>query len=263
MMQYIKGNGGVVLCNLKFQENEAVPVNKEKKRTILATLLRNLKAPFAGGKTVIASASMLSYEPVDIHTKATAYKDDRGGFFGDKNHTFKGLPQGKQMFEGVQYEIYEMPTSPVPQVLMLGGQGVPGNLPRQITDIPVNAKADALFFLHAAKMGARMGADDIKQKRKFEMFKYVVNYADGQKLEVPIYSEIDIDNYVQADPKALPGGQLAWMSQYEGSKDYAVAYAKQWNNPRPDVEIKSVDMVGVDEGRGTGVLLSLTAAKVK
>ena len=32
LMQYVKGNGGVALCNLKFQENEAVPVNKEKKR---------------------------------------------------------------------------------------------------------------------------------------------------------------------------------------------------------------------------------------
>ena len=38
----------MVLCNLNLQENEAVPVNKTKKRTILATVLRNLKAPFAG-----------------------------------------------------------------------------------------------------------------------------------------------------------------------------------------------------------------------
>ena len=206
---------------------------------------------------------MLSYAPVDIHTKATAYKDDRGDFFGDKNRTFKGLPQGKQMFQGVQYEIYEMPTSPVPQVLMLGGSGVPGKLPREIKDIPVNTKADALFFLHAAKMGNRMNNEDRREKRKFAIFKYVINYADGQKVEVPVYSEIDIDNYVQQNPKPLPGGQLAWMRQYEGSDEYAVAYAKQWTNPRPDVEIKSVDMVGLDESRGTGVLLSLTAAKVK
>ena len=95
------------------------------------------------------------------------------------------------------------------------------------------------------------------------MFKYVVNYADGQKEEVPIYSEIDIENYVQQQPKAIPGAQIAWTRQFENSQDYAVAYAKQWNNPRPEVEIKSIDMVYIDESRGTPVLLALTAATMK
>jgi beta-galactosidase len=51
MLQYVKGRegkGSLILCNLNFQENEAVPVNKTKKRTILAVVLGNLKAPFAG-----------------------------------------------------------------------------------------------------------------------------------------------------------------------------------------------------------------------
>ena len=72
MLQYVKsrdGTGGVILCNLNFQEHEAVPVNKTKKRTILATVLRNLKAPFAG-RIVIAGANV-DYTPIDIHTKAT------------------------------------------------------------------------------------------------------------------------------------------------------------------------------------------------
>jgi hypothetical protein len=47
MVQYVKGNGGVVLCNLNFKETEAVPVNKTKKLAILATLLRNLNAPLS------------------------------------------------------------------------------------------------------------------------------------------------------------------------------------------------------------------------
>lgn len=44
LVEYKKGPGRVVLVNLNFQENEAVPVNKTKKRTILATVLRNLSA---------------------------------------------------------------------------------------------------------------------------------------------------------------------------------------------------------------------------
>ncbi len=180
MLQYVKGEahtGGVILCNLNFQENEAVPVNKTKKRTILAAVLRNLKAPFAG-KTIIAGAD-LDYTPIDIHTKANSYKDERG-FFGDNRRTFKGLPQGRQRFAGVDYEIYEMPTSPVPQVLILGGKGLPKDLPSQITEIPVGVKADALFFLHAARLDKRMNDRDRREQRQYVLFKYVVHYAGGR-----------------------------------------------------------------------------------
>ncbi len=259
IMHYPRGRGGVVLCNLRFQENEAVPANRIKKRTVLATVLRNLKAPFTGDVTFIAGTAA-DYRPIDIHTKATTYKDERG-FFGDKSRTFKGLPQGRQRLAGVDYDIYEMPTSPVPQVLMLGGSGLPKDLPMQITGIPVNTKADALFFLHAARVDQRMTAEDRRANRKSVMFKYVVNYADGQKEEVPITSEIDIDHYVQQHAKALPGAQLAWTAPYEGTQDRTAAYAKQWNNPRPDVEIQSVDMVAVDSARGIPVLLAMTAAQ--
>ncbi len=258
MMQYVKGSGGVVLCNLNFQENETVPINKTKKRTILATILRNLKASFAGGKTVIVGAN-LEFMPIDIYTKATTYKDEKG-WFGNHNRTFKGLPAGESKMGGVKFNIYEMPTSPTPQVLMLGGNGVPGNLPTQITGIPVNMKADALFFLHTAKIGNRLNDNDRRQKKTYVMFKYVVHYADGRQEEIPIRSEIDIENYVQKTPVPIPGAQTAWTAAYENSDEQAVAYSKQWNNPHPDVAITSVDMIPVDASRGTPVLLALTAA---
>ena len=261
MMQYVKGAGGVVLCNLNFQENEVVPLNKLKKRNILATVLRNLKASFAGGKTVIVGAN-LTYTPIDIHSKATTFKNERG-WFGDKNRTFAGLPAGDNKMSGVTFNLYEMATSPVPQVLMLGGSGIPGDLPAQITGIPVNMKSDALFFLHTARIGTRMNEKDRQEKKSFVMFKYVVNYADGQTAEVPIRSEIDIENFVQKIPATIPGAQTAWIRPYENSDEQAVAYAKQWNNPRPDVTINSVDMIPVDGSRGVPVLLALTAAQAE
>ena len=46
MMHYVRGSGGIILCNLKFQDREDVAVNAVKKRTILATVLGNLKARF-------------------------------------------------------------------------------------------------------------------------------------------------------------------------------------------------------------------------
>ena len=262
MVQYVKGNGSVVLCNLKFQENEAVPVNKNKKRTILATVLRNLHAPFSGGKTVIAGAN-LACTPIDIHTKATTYKDERG-WFGDKNRTLKALPPGEHEFAGVKFNVYEMPTSPVPQVLMLGANGVPGNLPAEITGIPIHAQADALFFLHTARLNRRMDDRERDEKKRFELCQYVVHYADGQTVAVPIYCEIDIDHFQQREPKALPGAAIAWSGKFDNSDESAVVYAKQWNNPRPGVEIASLDLVyGKDKDRGVPALLAVTAATAR
>ena len=261
MVHYKKGNGAVVLCNLNFQENEAVPVNRTKKRSILATVLRNLRAPFSGSKTVIAGGN-LNCTPIDIHTKATTYKDQRG-WFGDSKFTFKALPAGEHVFAGVTYNVYEMPTSPVPQVLMLGGDGVPGRLPEQILGIPIKTKADALFFLHTARINRRRNTRERDEKRQFELCRYVIHYGDGVTSEVPVYSEIDIDHYRQRDPQSIPGAQIAWTSKFDNSDENAVLYAKQWNNPRPETAIKSVDLVyGKDKDFGVPALIAITAATV-
>jgi beta-galactosidase len=258
MMQYPRGKGGLVLANLLFKDSEAVPLNANKKRTIFSTLLRNLQAPFGGGKTVIAGAG-LKYTPIDFHVQATQYRTERG-WFGDKNFTFNGLQTGNQRFAGVLYNIYDFPTSPVPTAIMLGGNGVPNNLPEEVKGVPVNTKADALFFLHTARMDNRRNDNELKENKKFEMARYVVNYADGQQEIVPVYAEIDIDDYRQKEPRAIPGAQIAWTKPWEGTEFTAVAYSKQWNNPRPNVEIKSIDMQYGPDRRGVPVLLALTAA---
>ena len=54
------------------------------------------------------------------------------------------------------------------------------------------------------------------------------------------------------------------MKPYEGTDISAVAYARQWDNPRPEVEILAVDLVpGADRGRGVLALIALTAATAK
>ncbi|HLK58434.1 MAG TPA: glycoside hydrolase family 2 TIM barrel-domain containing protein [Chthonomonadaceae bacterium] len=261
MVEYPRGQGGIVLCNLNFKESEEVSENLTKKRNILATLLRNLKAPFSGGATVIAGAN-LQYVPIDLSKQATQYRDERG-WFGDKAFTFKDLPTGRQTFAGVPFQVYDFPTSPVPTVVMLQGSGVPNTLPDAVHGIPVNRKADALFFLHTARMDARRNDQERREKKQYEMLRYVVTYADGQTANIPIYAETDIEDYRQQSPAAIPGAQIGWTKRYEGTDFSAVAYVKQWNNPRPDVTIRSVDMVYGDQKRGVPVLIALTAATSK
>ncbi len=258
MMEYPRGPGGIVLCNLLFKEKEEVPENAGKKRTIFAAVLRNLKAPFAEGKTVIAGAR-LNYQPVDLSKQANQFRGEKG-WFGDKKFTFKDLPTGKQTFAGVPFTVYDFPTSPVPTVVMLGGPGVPNKLAEQVRGIPVNRKADALFFLHAARIDRRRSADEVKKGQQFELFRYVVHYADGKTADVPVHAETDVEEYRQKAPAAIPGAQVAWVRPYEGTEQSAVAYAKQWNNPRPGVAIEAIDVVYGKGRYGVPAVLAIATA---
>jgi beta-galactosidase len=213
-----------------------------------------------GGYIVVGTK--VNYTPInfgDFQPKLTQYRTNRG-WFGDANRTFNALQQGNQKLGGVTFNIYDFATSPVPTAIMLGGEGIPNNPPQEVKDIPINKKADALFFLHTARIDQRRNNDELRDNKKFEMARYIVNYADGQNVTIPIYSEIDIEHYKQETPRAIPGAQTAWVSKYEGSNESAVAYMKQWNNPRPDVEIKSIDMTYGADKRGVPVLLAITAA---
>ena len=263
LVHYPSGPGGIVLANLLFKPSEEVPGNAERKRSALATILRNLNAPFASGKTIIAGAK-LDYAPVDLSKQANAFRTDRG-WFGDPSTTFKDLPTGRQVFAGVPFQVYDFPTSPVPTVVMLGGPGVPNNLPDAVRDIPVNRKAQALFFLQAARIDKRRDEGEIRDRKRPELARYLVTYADGKTEDVPILSEIDVEDYRLKSPSSLPGALLGWSRPYPNSDLSASAYVKTWTNPRPDVPIKSVSLLygpGPDR-RGVPALIAITAASTR
>ncbi len=259
LMAYPRGKGGIVLCNVKFMGTETVPENAIKKRKIVDTVLHNLNAKFSGGKTVIAGAGLACF-PIDISRQANAYRTAQG-WFGDKNRTFANLPSGRHSFGGITYSVYDFTTSPVPTVIMLGGSCLPTNLPESVRDIPVNRKADALFFLQTARIDNRRSPDDIKNGRKFEMAAYIVHYADGSTERVPVYAEIGVDDYRQKSPAPLEAAQLGWSAQYGTDPEYAAAYSMQWNNPHPERQITTVDLEYGKDRRGIPVLLALTAAQ--
>jgi beta-galactosidase len=261
LVHYPRGKGDIVLVNLRFQEKEAVAANVGKKRAILAAILRNLKAQFsAGARTVIAGARGIEYEPVSFAGKANAYRNERG-WFGDAGQTFADLPAGRQVLANVPFELYDFKTSPVPTAILLGGPGVPGNLPERVEEIPVGRKASALFFLHTARLDQRRNDQEIRQGKRFEMARYLVRYADGQTVKVPVYAEIDMDDFRQKDPHDLPGARVAWMKRYPNSDLSATAYVMQWNNPRPDVSISWIGLEYGADRRGIPALLAVTAAK--
>jgi len=208
---------------------------------------------------VIAGADLV-YTPLDLSKQATQFRDERG-WFGDKTFTFRDMPSGAHPFAGVTYNLFEFATSPVPTVVMLGGKGVPNNPPEKVSGIPVNRKADALFFLHTARIDQRRNDKEQRNGKRYEMARYIVTYADGQTATVPVCAEIDVDDWRQTGtPKAIPGAQIAWSKPFPNSDRCAVAYSLQWTNPRPEVEIREVGLEYGPDRRGVPVLLALTAA---
>jgi hypothetical protein len=93
----------------------------------------------------------------------------------------------------------------------------------------------------------------------------VVTYADGQTAEIPVRYGEGADHWISQQPAGLPNASVAWAAPFPGdtSGDQAVLYQLQWTNPRPDVEIRTVDLAyGPDGNRhGTPALIALTAGR--
>jgi len=128
-----------------------------------------------------------------------------------------------------------------------------------VTGIPVGRQADLLFFLHTANVTRPISRDERKRmtagKRRFkrpEVLRYVLHYADGGTASVPVILEKHVNHWLQEAPMPLEGAAVGWSAGLQSAGDKrATLYSMQVANPRPDVPIKSVDvMPGKNEKGG-------------
>jgi beta-galactosidase len=263
-------------------EDEPRPVNADKKLNIMGTVLSNMGV--GSGTSVVPMPGVnVRYEPVSLLDHCNQYlsnTDQRKGWFGESDQDMSLLPVGERRLEDdVLYHIVDYDTAPVPNCIVLGVWKAPDGLEREVKGIDVGQKSDLLFFLHTAQVHhpvtpdqrERMGAS----KRPFtlpEIMRYVVNYADGKSVEIPVVLEKHIDHWLRQNPEPLPGAQvtttvkvpglegldqnrLEWLvyqmnarrnielPKLDGEDIRGVLYGMQVKNPRPDVEIESIDVV--------------------
>jgi Glycosyl hydrolases family 2/Glycosyl hydrolases family 2, TIM barrel domain len=259
LVKYRMGTGGVILNQLRIPEREQNPVNGPKKQNIVATVLRNLGATFAAERLIVAGANM-RYTPVPLEDKCTQFLTvGRGWPLGklDLAH----FPIGAQKLTGVDYLIRDFKTSPLPACIMLDGPGIKG-MPKAVDGIAVGQQADALFFLHTfdRKKGWQPQGD---KKEPPALFTYVVHYADGKTVDVPVRYGRGADQWIAEQPHGLPEATVAWAAPFpQHVSQQAVVYQMTWTNPRPDVTIRSVDVRSGD-GYGVPIVLGITVGKVK
>ena len=261
LVKYPMGQGGLVLNQLNIKDSEAVPDNAQKKRTIATTLLRNLHAVFAGAK--VLSTANLDFQPLPLHEQCNQHLvKERGWFEGGRDLSL--LPHGDVVLEGVPYAIRDFKTSPAPSCVMLAGPGAAGPLPTEVKGLRVGARTDVLYFLHTFNQVAEWRPGNEGEPPPV-LFTYTVNYADGQTAQVPVVYGEGVGPWIARQPAGLPSASVAWAAPFADNPagDQAVVYQMQWTNPRPDVEIASVDLAYGPQGAqyGTPALIAMTAAR--
>jgi hypothetical protein len=154
-----------------------------------------------------------------------------------------GLREG-----GVSHRIMHGVPFRLDGVLLVGpgetasGDGTTITVAPQIEGIAIDRTVRRLHFLHGTHWRARDGA---------KIGAYIVHYADGARLEIPIrYGEDLRDWWVEADPESrVTRARVAWTGKNEAS-DRIRLYMSSWENPYPQRVIRSLDMVTGEQTAG-------------
>jgi WD40 repeat protein len=163
--------------------------------------------------------------PVDLTAQYNGSLD-QDWRYGSAVSPLSSLPRGRQQFAGTEFEVRG-----VVQVTSGALKQYADKFPAEVKDIRVKRKARLLHFLHAgAATDPWLGS-------------YVIHYADGRSWEIPVVGGADTRFYLyqEGDPMEVKRSVVAWTGRNEQSK--ARLYKTTWENPWPDLEIESIDLV--------------------
>jgi len=149
-----------------------------------------------------------------------------------ENNNLKSLPNGKQKFADVEFEIGD-------GLLQLGSQTV--DKPKEFKDIKVGRTFKKLHFLQACGYDTDDGAT---------IGKYVVHYDDKTTADIEIVFGRDVvDWWAYPDRKGPTKGKVAWEGENEASKGFNAKiklYLMTWENPNPGKKVLSLDFVATN-----------------
>ncbi len=137
------------------------------------------------------------------------------------------LPQGRQKLGQIEFEIRAGVVQFGCPYLQLMGT----DLPTQFLGLKVGRPCRVLHFLHARRWG------DLKEL----LASYVINFANGQTWEIPLTHQ-DLDDVSFTDEsQTVKGSIVAWSGA--NSLGQVRLYQTSWENPLPQVEVESIDLV--------------------
>ncbi|NLH72445.1 MAG: protein kinase, partial [Verrucomicrobia bacterium] len=143
--------------------------------------------------------------------------------------TLSALPRGRQNLAGVEFDIRG--------IVQLSGSDLKVSWPEypdKAEGIPVGQRCRKLHFLHAAEG---------EESYDTSIGAYVVRYADGQQQEIPIVYGKDLIACDLGPPQHRNPPIVAWEGQQAPTLPILRLFISTWDNPRPDIQIESIDFV--------------------
>lgn len=149
--------------------------------------------------------------------------DRKGGWTDQGANDFRTMPLGRVEAAGVPFEIIDPAKNAGKSCLILAGTDR-NYFPEAIRGIRVGGKFLRLFFLHTAAWGDQPEAG-----------RYRIFYADGKSIDYILNGKRNIGNWW--GPSPLPEAKVGVAGNNLGT------YVAEWVNPRPEMEIASIDFL--------------------
>jgi len=199
---------------------------------------------------------MLDIAPLCNETTVDA--GGHGGWLGlGPDLDLRGLPTGVQWIGEVPFSILDPSRNDGKSCAVVAPEQLKDRKhPQSMLEIPVGLRADALYFLHTCDVPEPRERDLYATQNPAVIAQYVVNYVDGKSVTVPLRYLANIHDWNgQRGPAQAVG---VWEEQSPTGVLISLGAVK-WQNPRPDVTIRSVDFSAARGVTVRSALLGITA----
>jgi hypothetical protein len=153
--------------------------------------------------------------------------------FWEKGNDLRELPTGLQTMADTLFDVRG--------VIAVNAEGEKkGHLPPMVEGIRIGRKCEMVHFLHGAFNAAFSNLEQIGH--------YRVHFANGEQAVIPIVTGRDVLDWHNKVPAGSPL-VVAWEGdnpktrQHPGENRKIHLFKSTWENPSPDVEIQTIDLV--------------------
>lgn len=191
-------------------------------------------------------AAEQALEPIDLAPYANipfndeVEKDGKGGWTDQGANDFRMMPLGRQKAAGVFFEILDPARNNGKSCIGLRGPLAP-HYPSAVRGIKINnRKYGRIFFMHTAAWMQGKGPACV----------YRIHYADGTSADFKIQNEQNLGDWYRVFN--LPEAKVGIVRK--GALGHPVCtFVTEWENPRPETPIASIDLLTVAEAGGAGI----------
>ncbi|MDX2023925.1 MAG: hypothetical protein SF187_27040 [Deltaproteobacteria bacterium] len=190
------------------------------------------------------------FQSVDLRTIANRHLrgDQPSGFIEHPDNDLRAFPTGRNFFLGKPFDVIDPKDNGGRAAVVLWGAGSPG--PRETTVAGIGKKARSIYFLHSAG----------NIRRQSRVGEYVVNYADGSKVRIPLVVGRNIGGWW------AEGDAGEWRVAWRGKNPHVSIVAMGvwgWENNQPNKEIESITIRASGQGRIQLLGISLSSGPVQ